>query len=256
MQKWLSEAPPNWIGALEFDDYEDYYQTGIENPELARRKRDAKCTTEDCILRDYKDKDKKTRILAELVLYRNFTFKVTQEAVVSIALLQLPALFLSTFGIMRASGWTDRLLALLIIFVPFCLVEVLSLFEFYQANFQLVIDKVKIGVEKGLKFACGIFYEKVMSILHFLPANDARKRDRMLCVGVAKVFFGSCLQLCFQLVLLFGYTNPGDRELSQYLSLAAILASSARQELILSYLEETQLRKKTKRKNAFLFIFI
>ena len=93
MQKWLSEAPPNWIGALEFDDYEDYYQTGIENPELARRKRDAKCTTEDCILRDYKDKDKKTRILAELVLYRNFTFKVTQEAVVSIALYNYPPYF-------------------------------------------------------------------------------------------------------------------------------------------------------------------
>jgi hypothetical protein len=168
MQKWLSEAPPNWIGTLELDDYEDYYQTRIENPELARQKRDSKCTTEDCILREGNEKDNKTRILAEFVLYGNFTFKLTQEAVVSIALLQLPALCLSTFGIMRASGWTDRLLALLIIFVPFCLVEVLALFEFYQANFQSVIDKVKFGVEKGLKFACGIFYEKVTFFLQMM----------------------------------------------------------------------------------------
>ena len=97
----------------------------------------------------------------------------------------------------------------------------LALLEFYQEGFQSVIDKVKSGVEKGLKFACGKLFEKMMSLLHFLPANDARKKDRLLCVDVAKVFFGSCLQLCFQLVLLVGYTNPDDRELSQYLSIAA-----------------------------------
>ena len=47
------------------------------------------------------------------------------------------------------------------------------------------------------------------------------KRTDCFFVDVAKVFFGSCLQLCFQLVLLVGYTNPDDRELSQYLSIAA-----------------------------------
>ena len=45
-----------------------------------RRKREGKCITEDCILREEIDEDKKTKMLAELVFYGNITFKVTQEA--------------------------------------------------------------------------------------------------------------------------------------------------------------------------------
>ena len=74
-------------------------------------------------------------MLAEFVIYGNVTFKVTQETLITIGLLQLPALCLTTFGIIRATGWRDRLLALLLIFVPFCFVEMLALLVFYQEGF-------------------------------------------------------------------------------------------------------------------------
>ena len=46
-----------------------------------------------------------------------------------------------------------------------------------------------------------------MDLLHFLPSKEADKRDKMLSVEMIKIVFGSCLQLCFQSCLLFGYTK-------------------------------------------------
>eukprot|EP00092_Neocalanus_flemingeri_P005402 GFUD01005822.1.p1 GENE.GFUD01005822.1~~GFUD01005822.1.p1 ORF type:complete len:693 (-),score=144.63 GFUD01005822.1:69-1940(-) len=41
----------------------------------------------------------------------------------------------------------------------------------------------------------------------------------MFCVAVVKVFFGTCIQLCFQTILLLGYTKEENYEVSQVISI-------------------------------------
>ena len=53
--------------------------------------------------------------------------------------------------------FTDSLLALIIIFFPFCLTELFALleFEFAQGWVTFVVNKVKFGCQKILDLICG-----------------------------------------------------------------------------------------------------
>ena len=58
-----------------------------------------------------------------------------------------------------------------------------------------------------------------MDLLHFLPSKGTDNRDKILSVEMIKIVFGSCLQLCFQSCLLFGYTKKTNT--SQIISIVS-----------------------------------
>jgi hypothetical protein len=102
--------------------------------------------------------------------------------VVSLALLQLPALTLAILGLLRAAQRTEgraaaAARALLLAFVPFFLLEFLN--SFLDFLFQQCL-------QKGLTRA---------KLLDFLGPTDKR---RILAVDTARAFSGSAIQLVLQ----------------------------------------------------------
>ena len=61
----------------------------------------------------------------------------------------------------------------------------------------------------------------MMDLLKFLPKNDPTRKDQLLSLAAIKLFFGTCLQLCFQAVLLGGYTSHEDVKTSQVFSIVS-----------------------------------
>ena len=161
-------------------------------------------------------KTKKDHILVTIVVTNTIKLPITVEAFVSVLFLQLPALFLAIFGIYSSlhkhglswQGLKDSCLASLLAFVPFSLIEIISLLDVlriheYYLEFLLVI--------------CSGWWTK--TLLKNVGCDDRSGKTRLLCIEAAKVFFGSCLQFCFQAVLLFGYTASEKRNPSQFLVL-------------------------------------
>ena len=115
---------------------------------------------------------------------------VSLETIVSLALLQLPAVCLAVYGIFCALSqprikdkFTDSLLALTIIFLPFCLTELFALleFEFAQGWVNFVVNKIKLGCQKVLDLICGKCSDKAVAtfdLLKFLPNKDPKGKDR------------------------------------------------------------------------------
>merc|ERR1719330_692926 len=156
---------------------------------------------------------------------KEIKFVITYEALISITLLQLPALCLGILGMIRAfqnHGMTFPALkavlsASLIIFTPFFFVQVFSVFEL---QFTGVVKFIKSTLQLLVGLVCGkcnqTWFDK-LDLLHFLPKG----KEKLLYVEVTKIFFGSCIQLCFQATLLFGYSEPEDVTLSQIISIVA-----------------------------------
>lgn len=211
-----------------------------------RRRRDVPCETEDCILRTFMgdggtfdpNEDSVTNDLSlrsnfvSIYISENLNFDASYEAIVSIALLQFPAVCLACFGIIRAfqnhglsgSAVKSSFGALLVMFLPFCFVEFFVLFEFgfSTPSLQFIVEKIQTCVQKVIDLLCGLCSDRCVTrfdLLHFLPSKEANKRDKMLSVEVVKIFFGTCLQLCFQANLLFGYTKVEEIQICQILSL-------------------------------------
>ena len=73
-------------------------------------------------------------------------------------------------------------------------------------------------------YRVGTFIDRVIDwfdFFHFLPNKDKRingNKDKMLCIELTKVVFGTCFQFGFQLILYFGYTKQGEVEYSQIFS--------------------------------------
>ena len=110
---------------------------------------------------------------------------VSLETLMSLILLQLPSLCLALYGIFCAfkqERMKDRIinsaLSLILIFVPYILIELFTLLEWALEVGPIWLD-----------------------LLKFLPQKDSAWRDRQLSVAVCKLVCGSCLQLCFQVVL-------------------------------------------------------
>ena len=126
----------------------------------------------------------------EFELLSGATIIVSLETIVSLALLQLPAVCLAVYGIFCAMNqprtrdkFTDSILALTIIFLPFCLTELFALleFEFAQGWVTFVVNKVKLGCQKALDLICGKCSDKAVAtfdILKFLPNKDPEGKDR------------------------------------------------------------------------------
>lgn len=79
--------------------------------------------------------------------------------------------------------FTDSLLALTIIFLPFCLTELFALleFEFAQGWVTFVVNKIKMGCQKILDLICGKCSDKTVAtfdLLKFLPNKDPKGKDR------------------------------------------------------------------------------
>ena len=136
-------------------------------------------------------------------LTEGLTFQFSIEGLVSIGLVQLPAILLALFGIVKAmrtctsfkQGLNDSLHASVLMFLPFFIVEIISFFQF---SFSFLFDTC-------LGFICGKCSKAVVqkfNFLYFLGAKDPTGKARMLCLDATKMFCGSCIQLCLQIVLL------------------------------------------------------
>ena len=136
----------------------------------------------------------------------------------------MPALCLASYGLVCAlqqpSHWdkfTDSLLCLPLIFFPFCLVELFSLFHIEFFGVQMLTSVI-------FKNLCGYGNTKALEkldLLKFLPNSDPTSKDRILSLKAAKLLGATCPQLCFQAVLLLGYTPSEDVKLSQIFSIIA-----------------------------------
>jgi len=169
----------------------------------------------------------------EIVISENFTLVVSLETIVSLVLLQLPAICLALYGVFcalqhKAFGdkIVDSLLALTVMFLPFCLIEFFVLLEIEFANkgVQFLLNGMKSGLQAVGDLLCGGCSNRTsarLDLLKFLPSKDPRGRDRALSVEVAKLVFGSCIQLAFQAVLLGGYTSSEQFEVSQGVSIVS-----------------------------------
>ena len=78
-------------------------------------------------------------------------------------------------------------MASLVVFLPFCLTELLALlhFEFTQGWVSFILDKVKMGCQKVLNLICGKCSEKAIEnfdLLKFLPQKDPTHNDRMFLI--------------------------------------------------------------------------
>jgi len=167
----------------------------------------------------------------EIDLGRNLKFLVSLETIVSLALLQLPAVCLALYGAFCAlhqpkilDKVTDSLLALAIMFLPFCLIEFFALleFEFARSGVNFVANSAKSCCQSVLDSIFGGCSDRAaakLDLLKFLPSKDPTGRDRALSVEAAKLVAGSCIQLVFQAVLLGGYTSSDDFEVSQGISI-------------------------------------
>ena len=102
----------------------------------------------------------------------------------------------------------DSLHASVLMFLPFFLVEIVSFFEFaFSSAFNACFG-----------FLCGQGikqFVKKFDFLHFLGKKDPTGKAKLLCLDASKVFFGSCLQLCLQVVLLqFSFVKRPSQLLS------------------------------------------
>ena len=115
---------------------------------------------------------------------------VSLQTIVTLGLLQLPAVVLASYGVFCAlkqrrirDKFSDSLLAITLTFLPFCLTELFALleFEFGQTWITFLVDKVKLGCQKALDLICGKCSDNAVAsfdLLKFLPSNDPTGKDR------------------------------------------------------------------------------
>ena len=169
----------------------------------------------------------------EISISANSTLILSLQTMVTLSILQLPAVCLAVYGVFCAM-WrpglknkiTDTLLSLLLVFMPFCLVEIFTLLkvEFAEKGVQFLIDRVKDVSQKLTDLLCGGCSDKVVAkldLLKFLPNKDPSGKDRAVSVEACKLVCGTCLQLCYQCVLLGGYTSEEQFETSQVISIVS-----------------------------------
>jgi hypothetical protein len=167
--------------------------------------------------------------------------KISLHTMVSLSLLQLPAVVLALYGIICAlissdKKFIDCLLALPLILIPFGVTEI-----FAVININCGLGCIGKILEIPLKL-CGKCWDKTVSVekvnlLKFLPQMDKTgKTDQDLGLQLIKLIFGSCLQLCYQSVLLAAYTPKAKFGFHQVLSIvSSTLMISRSVALIIKY---------------------
>ena len=194
-------------------------------------KRDTECLSRNCSSRYINqalngDFSKVKNKLLEIYISESLNFEVSYETVISVAIIQFPAVCLAFFGIFKAftkhgvscPAFTDSLKAICLIFVPFCLVELFGVIAFQSMLLQIFLEKVKMILD-AIFGDCTTSFMQNFDLLFFLPNKDSTGRDKLLALEMTKLIFGTCIQLCFQMVLLLGYTKTEEVEYSQIFSI-------------------------------------
>ena len=103
-------------------------------------------------------------------------------------------------------------------FLPYFLVELFGFLEFFLSS------GIKICCSFGINKIVNNMLEK-MDILFFLGKKDKTGKEKLLCLEAAKIYFGSAIQLCYQ-IWIFQVTEYAGgqieidlKRLSQYLSI-------------------------------------
>ena len=140
----------------------------------------------------------KTYVTFEIISGTRIT--IGFETIVSLALLQMPAVVLAFYGVFCSlkkpeatvrTKFTDSLLALTLIFMPFCLTELFALLEFSEFAQSWLINKVKSACKPVLGLLCGKCQSTTFDLLKFLPSKDPQERY------ISKSYFSS-KSVCFE----------------------------------------------------------
>ena len=134
------------------------------------------------------------------VISGHWSITIGFESIVSLALLQMPAVVLAFYGVFCSlkkpeatvrTKFTDSLLALTLIFMPFCLTELFALLEFSEFAQSWLINKVKSACKPVLGLLCGKCQSTTFDLLKFLPSKDPQERY------ISKSYFSS-KSVCFE----------------------------------------------------------
>jgi hypothetical protein len=168
--------------------------------------------------------------------------KISLHTIVTLSLLQFPAVILALYGVICAlisskenlAKFKDFLLALPLVLVPFFFTEI-----FAVININYGLNCIFECIKTPLKL-CGKCLDtglNKMNLLKFLPQIDETgKTDQDLGLQLIKLTFGSCLQLCYQSVLLAAYTPMAKFGYHQVLSIvSSTLMISRSVALIIKY---------------------
>ena len=101
----------------------------------------------------------------------------------------------------------------ILFFLPFFLLELFGFLEFF--------------LSAGTKICCSVIFsqsiEKLVQktdLLFFLGNKEKTGREKVLCLQAAKIYFGSAIQLCYQIWILQVTHYSGEfKRISQYLSI-------------------------------------
>ena len=131
---------------------------------------------------------------------------LTKEAIISLAITQVPAVILAVLNIVDAFHNKKRLRgifkAFLLTFIPFFVLE--------------LIDPIWKILPWG---------KAITKICHVPYLAQDNEYQQSLAIDLIRVFFGSALQLTFQAVLLMGYTPRRSIESAQIVSIVSSLFS-------------------------------
>ena len=101
----------------------------------------------------------------------------------------------------------------ILFFLPFFLVELFGFLEFF----------LSAGVKVCCSIMCSQAVEKLLQktdLLFFLGKKEKTGQEKILCLQAAKIYFGSAIQLCYQIwILQVTHYNGEFERISQYLSI-------------------------------------
>jgi len=178
-----------------------------------------------------------TKVSRRMERWNASTTRVTwvEQAIASLGLLQLPAMFLAIFGLVKSASEAEGrcwavLKCLLILITPFFLLDFLQ--------HCLLVFLAQQAMSKSLAKA---------NIVWFLGNTDKR---RTLGLDMARVFCGTVFQLVLQLVLVFGFTPWASVRTSQLCSIGSSMfgvIKTATEVLMFKEEEEEQREGRTVR---------
>ena len=178
---WVCDVPDLGLKIHFVTSQEAFVEGNGDNGELPQ-KRVSRSTTEP--KPEAMQPTNKTYLEFE-VISGHWSITIGFESIVSLALLQMPAVVLAFYGVFCSlmkpkatvgTKFTDSLLALTLIFMPFCLTELFALLEFSEFAQSWLINKVKSACKPVLDLLCGKCQSTTFDLLKFLPSKDPQER--------------------------------------------------------------------------------
>ena len=205
---------------LKYNEYEEYsydyeyYDTDEDNATTS--------TSANTILPTRK-KRSPSSIKDDITVYQtSFTIKITRESLFSLVLVQLPGVCLGLYGIgksfqahgFKKKGFLGAARSMILFVLPFFIVEIFGFLQFFLSS--------------GLYLCCSLGMSQVVKkivekydLIFFAGNKDKSGEGKILILDMAKVFFGSAIQLVYQFWILQVSLQSGTSSLSQYFSLVS-----------------------------------